>query len=364
MCFEVTWASRFSNLARLFLEPTTWVMLMSTCSLDPASYNACSLRFSWSWATASFLPSSSSSLDWVLSAMNSTHCEVLLLDDSAFNHGSNPNGSLSFNCTSTSAQGHLAFKWPNLSHLKQNSAILSYLNRIQRFDCVFLSRRNPLINGSSTFTLRNLLIQTPPLPVKSTSNTSPTRVLISSTFSFDIYSKGMPCTWTHRGILEKFIFSIDILCPFGLQLFLRLRFCPVFFSSSFFGSTCNSWLCQLWTVHPCTVHESHKLLFSNFFLIKNESHNTIYIFKNYFATVFSVSVFNFSKNKLNPNRPIVMPLFKDKRKTFNISSPSSRVLFLSPSQANLNRKIFSFRSTICTPLEVLHTFRIKFYLVN
>ena len=33
--------------------------------------------------------------------------------------------------------------------------------------------------------------------------------------------------------------------------------------------------------------------------IKNESHDTIYIFKNYFAIVFSV----FSNNKLNSNDP-------------------------------------------------------------
>ena len=46
-------------------------------------------------------------------------------------------------------------------------------------------------------------------------------------------------------------------------------------------------------------------IFNNFF-IKNESYNTIYTFKNYFAIVFSVSIFNFSKNKLNPNGPIVI----------------------------------------------------------
>ena len=46
-------------------------------------------------------------------------------------------------------------------------------------------------------------------------------------------------------------------------------------------------------------------LFSNFF-IKNGSHSTIYTFKNYFVTVFLVSVFSFSKNKLNPNIPIYM----------------------------------------------------------
>ena len=45
------------------------------------------------------------------------------------------------------------------------------------------------------------------------------------------------------------------------------------------------------------------LFFSNFF-IKNGSHSTIYTFKNYFTTVFLVSIFSFSKNKHNPNGPI------------------------------------------------------------
>ena len=35
--------------------------------------------------------------------------------------------------------------------------------------------------------------------------------------------------------------------------------------------------------------------------IKNGSHDTIYTFKNYFATVFLV--FSFRKNKLYPNGP-------------------------------------------------------------
>ena len=59
---------------------------------------------------------------------------------------------------------------------------------------------------------------------------------------------------------------------------------------------CEQCICVLFTVPQIT-------LFNNFF-IKNGSHNTIYTFKNYFATVFSVSVFSFSKNKLNPNTPI------------------------------------------------------------
>ena len=54
-------------------------------------------------------------------------------------------------------------------------------------------------------------------------------------------------------------------------------------------------ICALFTVPQI-------ILFINFF-IKNGSHSTIYTFKNYFATVFLVSVFSFSKNKLNPNTP-------------------------------------------------------------
>ena len=44
--------------------------------------------------------------------------------------------------------------------------------------------------------------------------------------------------------------------------------------------------------------------FSNFF-IKNGSYDTIHTFKNYFATMFSVLIFNFNNNKFNPNKPIV-----------------------------------------------------------
>ena len=38
--------------------------------------------------------------------------------------------------------------------------------------------------------------------------------------------------------------------------------------------------------------------------IKNGYHDTIYTFKNYFATVFSV--FSFSNNKLTPNEPYIL----------------------------------------------------------
>ena len=44
------------------------------------------------------------------------------------------------------------------------------------------------------------------------------------------------------------------------------------------------------------------LLFSNFF-IKNGSHDTSNLFKNDFATMFSVFSFQFQQNKFYPNRP-------------------------------------------------------------
>ena len=72
----------------------------------------------------------------------------------------------------------------------------------------------------------------------------------------------------------------------------------------FFFLARNSLIFKMCTVHTCTVHGPQITLFRNFF-IKNGSHSTIYTFKNYFATVFLVSVFNFNKNKLNPNTPSV-----------------------------------------------------------
>ena len=65
-----------------------------------------------------------------------------------------------------------------------------------------------------------------------------------------------------------FFSILFVLCPFGLQLFWRLRFCSAFFSFFFFWFNRNSWLCQLWTVHLCTIHRSHKLYFSATFLLK------------------------------------------------------------------------------------------------
>ena len=81
-----------------------------------------------------------------------------------------------------------------------------------------------------------------------------------------------------------------------------LRLCPfiIFFFSwkvwlfNQFSATCGS--------HALFTNPQI-LLFSNFF-IKNESHDTIYTFKNYFAIMFSVFSFQFQQNKFYPNRPL------------------------------------------------------------
>ena len=67
---------------------------------------------------------------------------------------------------------------------------------------------------------------------------------------------------------------------------VRLRFSPFFLLFFFLSRFCwlsvrEQYICVLF-MNPQISH------FSNFF-IKNGSHDTIYIFKNYFARVFSVS---------------------------------------------------------------------------
>ena len=75
-----------------------------------------------------------------------------------------------------------------------------------------------------------------------------------------------------------------------------------FFSFFFFPvTTFDYFLVNSAHVHCSRVPQTS--LFSHFF-IKNWSHSTIYTFKNYFVTVFSV----FSKNKLYPNESLVCQL--------------------------------------------------------
>ena len=99
-------------------------------------------------------------------------------------------------------------------------------------------------------------------------------------------------------LLQWWIFLHETMVPFAYRVFHVHVFCLFFF---FF-------FC-VWTVtsHGFTIHALfitvHAL--KN---IKNGSHDTIYTFKNYFTTVFSVFSFQFSvfsNNKLNPNGPVM-----------------------------------------------------------
>ena len=90
----------------------------------------------------------------------------------------------------------------------------------------------------------------------------------------------------------------------------RLRFSFFFFF--FYWVTLKHYCSSLlWTVTVtfnrkrciCALFmEPQITLFNNFF-IKNGSHGTIYAFKNYFVTVFSVFSFQFQQDKFYPNRP-------------------------------------------------------------
>ena len=82
--------------------------------------------------------------------------------------------------------------------------------------------------------------------------------------------------------------------PFGFNLIWRLRFisCVFLFLSFFpFFFSLQPTIVDKSSVNSALVHCSRVpqiTLFSNFF-IKNGFYSTIYIFKNYFVTVFSVS---------------------------------------------------------------------------
>ena len=90
-------------------------------------------------------------------------------------------------------------------------------------------------------------------------------------FNEDIQDSNLPLLWL--GLDSTFVFYV---CVFSF-FFFKSRFCWLF--------NCEQCICTLFT-------DPQTSLFSHFF-IKNGSHGTIYTFKNYFATVFSV--FSFSK---------------------------------------------------------------------
>ena len=94
-------------------------------------------------------------------------------------------------------------------------------------------------------------------------------------------------------------------CPFGFGV-LRVYVCKSRFVLFFFFWFQSHYLTKS-TVNSARMHCSwvpQIPLFSHFF-IKNGSYGTIHTFKNDFATMFSVLVFSFSKNKLNSNGPFI-----------------------------------------------------------
>ena len=90
-----------------------------------------------------------------------------------------------------------------------------------------------------------------------------------------------------------FFFSYGLLVTKHLKLSIRLdtdetpsicvyvSFFFFFLELCFYGFMSHQWV-------PCTIHETHKPLFFNNFFIKNGSNGTIYKFKNYFTTIFSI----------------------------------------------------------------------------
>ena len=108
--------------------------------------------------------------------------------------------------------------------------------------------------------------------------------------------------------------EVDIVCVWihWSCCVSRLRFSIYLFIYFFFFVTLKRYCSSLlWTVAVTFDHEQcicalfmdpQITLFNNFF-IKNGSYGTIYTFKNYFATVFSVFSFQFQQNKFYPNTP-------------------------------------------------------------
>ena len=104
------------------------------------------------------------------------------------------------------------------------------------------------------------------------------------------------------------------MVAFGSNVFISVCVLRFAFSSSFFFfffllyafQTFSRQSVLLSTVYALlgTIHRTHNHFIGKKIYIKNGSHGIIYIFKNYFATVFSV--FSFQQNKLYPNGPLYM----------------------------------------------------------
>ena len=109
-----------------------------------------------------------------------------------------------------------------------------------------------------------------------------------------------------KGHIRLRILLFTTMCVFGFQVCVsKLRLVPFFFFFSRvlvycgYCSVNSNRKCWLSAVNSAHMHclRTHKFHFFINFFIKNGSHITIHIFKNYFATVFSVFSFQFQQNK-------------------------------------------------------------------
>ena len=106
----------------------------------------------------------------------------------------------------------------------------------------------------------------------------------------------------------------------------------------------------------CALFMDPQITFFNNFFIKNGSHNTIYTFKNYFATVFSVFSFQFQQNKFYPNRPIeYFPYEPHTYKNINITHTPKQI---NPAPKYLKIKAQSHKSLNTTYIHA-HQSKVK-----
>ena len=120
--------------------------------------------------------------------------------------------------------------------------------------------------------------------------------------------------------------EVDIVCVWihWSCCVSRLRF-SIFFFFFFFVTLKRYCSSLLWTVAVtfdreqciCALFMDPQITLFNNFFIKNGSHGTIYTFKNYFATVFSVFSFQFQQNKFYSNRPIEVKVSDDTSQSEN-----------------------------------------------
>ena len=128
------------------------------------------------------------------------------------------------------------------------------------------------------------------------------RLVMCSDFGLGLCYYLVP-VWIRRIRFPLLRFSFFFFFFFGTRNWrqmLLFMYCAwtvveIFDFSTIFSTSVGLVYCSL---------DSQILLFNNFFN-KNGSHGTIHLFKNYFATVFSVFSFQFQQNKFYPNRPLV-----------------------------------------------------------